>query len=240
MQAQNCVEITDTIKLINLQNSLESIAKKADAAEEPAKGSGGTIDIEVGDTGQLYLYLDIPLAGIPITYSFEMLPVARESVDVLESLLHDAQDEITALTEQVRQLEATKTKSQPVLISLRSSTASSYNDYVTWNLEEHNTDTECFERAANQQSVTVKKRGFYQISVRLTDNSSNGNSYTAVYINGAAPAHAYCGQNTGYLNSITINDIFLLEANAVVQIFNSSNANTCASGPASIFTILKL
>ena len=240
MQAQNCVEITDAIKLIYLQNSLESIAKKADAAEEPAKGSGGTIDIEVGDTGQLYLYLDIPLAGIPITYSFEMLPVARESVDVLESLLHDAQEEITALTEKVHQLEALGDKSKPTFISLRSSSASAYGGAVTWNLLEHNTDTDCFERAANLQSVSVKKRGYYQISVRLTDNSSSGNRCTTVNINGAALAQAYCGQNTGYYNSVSINDVFLLEANAVVQVYHNSNTNTYASGPASIFTILKL
>ena len=55
----------------------------------------------------IWLFASWLLAGVtPLTYSFTLLPVAREAVDILEAKLYDAEEEIVALKKAVEELES--------------------------------------------------------------------------------------------------------------------------------------
>lgn len=181
------------------------------------------------------MYLDIPLFGTVLTYNFEFLPLAREQLDILESLLRDAQDEINDLRKQL--VAATIT---PV-ISLRSSTACANGSYVTWNAPEVNTRTDIFEQSADRTTITVNVAGVYQICARLTAPDSSGARRMDINVNGSRVAHVHSGHNTGYQNTAVINDVVNLAAGSRVQVYhNSGNANTNADPLTSEFSIIKL
>lgn len=203
---------------------------KSDPAKEPIT----MVDLEATDDGTVALYLDIPLYGSVLTYTFEFLPVAREQLDILESLLRDAHDEINDLKSQLNQ-------SRPIsLISCRSSTSCANGSYVTWNPSYNNTDQNCFEHLPDRTVIRVKQAGIYQVCIRLTNNDSGGSRVLSLFSNGVAVAHAYCGQNTGYYNTVSINDIVNLEAGSQLQVRHTGNQTTYADPMYSQFSIIKL
>ena len=58
----------------------------------------GNIPAELSQLSSLQEHLDFPLPfGDCISFKFPLMPVARDQVDMFESLLRDSQDEISVL-----------------------------------------------------------------------------------------------------------------------------------------------
>lgn len=223
-----------------LQTCLLGSLKPPGHAESSDGGApSGSVDIESGDGDSITLYLDIPFFGTMVTYTFGMQPVEREEVDILKAQLHDAQEEITILGIEVAELKRCKAL-QPVLISLRSSTECTEGQFVAWDTHEHNTDEGVFRRSEDTKTITVLQGGFFQVSVRLTDSSRGTHRKTSLFINGGEVAACHIGEANGYNKSATINDVFLLDNDANLQVHHTSNTPSNADVKTNNFTIIKL
>jgi hypothetical protein len=183
------------------------------------------------------MYLDIPLFGTILSYTFEFLPVAREQMDVMESLLRDAQDEIAELKAELNQ------RQYPALevIYLRSSTACEIDQYVQWDVPRTPPSDGYFELvSSDRRSIIVKQEGIYQISARLTNSDSSGSCTLQLHLNGQVVAQAYCGQETGYNNSVSLTEIIQLDPNSRLQIYHTGNEPSYAEPTFSHFSVVKL
>lgn len=238
-----------------LKNSLEAQVINKTGEYHEADLTSPVVEIESKEDGKVVLHLDIPLCGdigASLTYAFEMIPVARDAVDKLTSMLHDANDEINELKEgnvAMQRLLSTamaeavvgECEAKPVsLISLRSTAAAYNGGAVAWNLLERNTNTDLFEVSTDNTTITVVKPGLYQTYVRLANNDSSGARYTSIYVNGVEHARSQCGQNTGYYNSTNMSDILCLAASSTVTVRHYGNQNTYAHAASSHFYMIKL
>lgn len=217
----------------------------------------------------MLLVLSVPVGEYPLEYIFEMIPVARERVDALESLIKDCQEdtievrgniETTAaeckadvatikalvpvgladtLRELTRRVDVIAAP-QFVFISRRSTTACAINQFVVWNVAVENAAAQLFEVSPDQTTITVVNAGVYQVNVRLTNNDSSGSRQVVVYVNNAVTMSSFCGQNTGHYNSIQISEPIRLAARAQLKVQHSGNQPTYASAPHSHFSIMQM
>jgi hypothetical protein len=196
------------------------------------------------------MFLNIRLLGnISIDYVFDFLPIRREKIDVVESVLHDTQDEVQKLTEDIENLKLQKTQPPKTrLISLNSTFATKVNTFVKWNNLEHNSADDLYTLSENQITITVEQEGLYQVYVRLISNDSSGNKlhsiydnvnrYTALYVNGSPVAFCYCGQNTGNNSTTILNKVIFLGENSTVQVYHAGNQPTSAIAAIQSFPLL--
>lgn len=167
-----------------------------------------------------------------MTYNFDLLPVAREQLDILESLLRDAYDEINDLKNQLSQRAATP------LISLRSSTACSNSRNVLWDQPYNNTHPKYFELSRHRTTICVKQAGVYQVNVRLTGNGQH--QAVSLRSNGTVIASTTFSHNITANITTAINDIFNLEAESRLQVLYAGNGATTTDPTFSQFSIIKL
>jgi hypothetical protein len=232
-----------------------SRSKSANGETSKSDPTAPTLDAELsasceGERGgeevygtALTLYLLLPVVGFPLEYSFEMELVNREQVDVLETALHEAREEIAQLSNSVsslmeqaanayRQLEQKKT----LICVFRSSTATNSNGFVSWNKTEINT----LEATLNAHKVVIPKSGLYQIHVRLTMQDSSGTGSIYLNVKEELVAESICGFNTGYNCSRNLTEFLQLKEGDSLCVGIKSNHNSDAQLKFSHFSIMYL
>jgi hypothetical protein len=202
-----------------------------------------TADIETGKEGELLFYLDIPVGGFPVSYQFTFLPVAREPIDVLESTLHEAQEDIAdlraenaLLREEIDALRSMRTG----FISLRSSIACGNKQPMSWNVLVRNSSPNLYEVMDNNNSIRIHAEGVYQVFVRVTCPEASGNRKLQLQVNNTTVAKVYDGNNIGYKTTVYMNDIVVIPHDAVLRIIHSSNSNTMAAEMSNQWSIVRL
>lgn len=199
-----------------------------------------TIDFEQEEEGAITLILDIPFGGFPITYSFTFLPLARDPLDIVETSLHDAQEEIQELKAEVERL---KSRSMVVpFISLHSAAPYAVNQFITWTLPAHqNSAPELFVvTAAANSTVEVAKEGVYQVNVRMSTNSSNNGNTLNVCVNGVSTTQLFYGNANGDNMSYSMNDLLHIPAGGKIQVQMSGNNQNTFAGVHTQMSIVKL
>lgn len=210
------------------------VSTKEDACDDNAKkvSDAATLDLEIGDKGVITMYLDIPVAGFSLTYVFEFLPLAREPMDELSSSLRDAHDDINMLQRAIKPHQ---------VIALRSSIECQNNQAIQWNVLVHNSDTSLFQVSHDHCTISVKEAGVYMVNVRVTSGDSSGSRREALEVNGTAVADTYMGDNTGYVKTITTNEVLVLQANDKLTYRRiQSNYNTTGGATANAMFIMRL
>ena len=194
------------------------------------KADAAMVDLEVGNKGVISMYLDIPLAGVLLTYVFEFLPLAREPMEELASSLRDVQDDVQML----------QTKTQQV-ISLRMNATGGSGQVLQWGTLLHNSCISLFRVSDDNRVVTVTEDGLYMVHLRITCNNNNSNNTGfSVLINNKDAAEAYSTQSGGY-QAAAINDVFILKANDCLSVRCSAKAHhQVSSAPCSCFTIIRM
>lgn len=100
--------------------------KVADHKGDDAESDDGILlDLNYdNNVGSMSLSLQILIVGYPIEYEFELLPVARDTVDIIEAGLLDAHDEIAMLKNELAQLRLNSMV--PGILTLHSQTVSAH------------------------------------------------------------------------------------------------------------------
>lgn len=184
--------------------------------KEEFKENDPYVEAMIEDEGAFVLTLSLPIMGFPVDFEFNLLPLAREHIDILETALRDAEDEIVRLKTKLR-LSAPNP-----FISLRTTNYNN-NATVTWNVLEHNSAPTIFVRSENQLTVQVKATGFYHVNVRITSPDSGGSREVRVMKNKQVIANSFNGFNTGHNGSVHINDIIQLNMNDEIYVHHVSN-----------------
>ena len=188
-------------------------------AAVPAKPPGAdepSVKAEIEGGGAFVLTLTLPIIGFPVEFSFKLLPVAREHIDILETALRDAEDEIEKLKRENASLKARVY--HPAVIALRSTVACTNGGYMTWNVLERNLAPDIFVLQPNQQNIQVKAAGLYQISVRATSTDNTGGRYIRLLVNNAIISQSQDGFNTGFNGTVQLVDMINLNENAMLSV----------------------
>jgi hypothetical protein len=215
---------------------------KASAA---AVVSNIALEASLQDSGDLELLLNYNVDGFDESEEesqiFTFVLAAKEvaKIDELESKLWDAFEKIRLLENPPR------VEKKVAFLSLAASSAVASGGVVTWNGQSSGgfvraVTTTHFDVAANNQSVTVLKRGVYQIHVRLGEtNNGNGNALS-LRVNGVSIAQ--CSQSDGgnHQNTAQITEIVQLEPNSVLSVVCGANGNSLADILKTRFTVLLL
>jgi hypothetical protein len=187
-----------------------------------------TLDAEVqDDTFTLLLTLRISRFQQPV-YAFHMPVVGQDRAAQLEARLRDAEEVIdkmkpilVATKRDVKEIKARP--SDAAYISLGSTTAAQHGQFITWNVTKL-LKASHFELAADQQTITILRRGVYQLSVRIFV-SAGQNAYVALQVNGSNLALAY-SYSSGHSVSYQLHEVLQLAAGATVQVYNGTGNQT--------------
>jgi hypothetical protein len=180
---------------------------------------GPLIKAEIDDKGALVLVLFVPVMGIHVDFNFIFL-VGRESIDILETQLRDAEEEIERLKREIQKLKEIRSNEFIVLRAANvNRLAARQHAVVSWNNLVHNSSPRVFQVSANYQQVLILSDGFYQVSCRLTNPGSSGNRNMSVRVNGIEVANSYNGVDTGYTGSVSICDIIPFKANDNLTVY---------------------
>lgn len=208
------------------------MALKSESKEE-FKENDPYVEAVLEDEGAFVLTLSLPIMGFPVDFEFKLLPLAREHIDILETALRDAEDEILRLKTKL------KSSTSNPFISLRTTNYTA-NTNVNWNVLEHNSAPAIFVRSENQLTVQVKAAGFYHVNVRITSSDSGGAREVRVMKNNQVIANSCNGFNTGHNGSVHINDILQLNMNDEIYVFFVSNRNMTEIQTLHQFWIMKI
>ena len=202
------------------------------AAPSPDRAS---VDLFMNEKG-VSLILKVPFGGFPVDYSFPLLPVARDPVELIEAQVRDAKDDIVYLKglvkKQKAELYTLLTNRNPILL-LQSSDATPYEviqgqwtvlwDHIAYSSQGYETT---YSLSTDKLSIIIQQDGLYQINTKIMNSSTR--------LDGQYPK-----TNAGgiYLN---INDINIANS------YNHYNDNlikvnhNAFNGHSSIFEIISL
>lgn len=198
------------------------------------------------EEGSLVLYLYIPIVGFPVEYIFKMALISRERIDILETSLHEAREEIDVLTGQIAHLKAKledvrdeaakKEALNPMITVLRTTQSAGTSSLISWNTTELNTLSATLN--SNKQLVSIPKAGIYQIHIRVTGPDSGAQRHINLQINGVVAAQSICGFNTGYNCSLNLTEFKELKSGDTLGVHYTSNQNMDAQLIYTHFSIL--
>jgi hypothetical protein len=210
-----------------------------DAGATAAVKDAPTISLKVTSSLALLTLTISLMDGIwKNTYTFTLLPVELNKVDVLEAKLRDADEAITKLNSCVQKLTVS---SSPPMLSISSKTATAHGEMVRWDAEAPKLFTEShFALSADFTQVTVSQGGLYQINVRVA-GTNNGNGYNlGLQVNGADVAVCFQSEANNHQNTAQIFELLPLKVNDVLQVRCGFNYKSLAEAQANRFTILYL
>jgi hypothetical protein len=226
------------------KNSMEQFVQPENETEEVEGKAGDTegplIEAEIEGEGALVLVLFVPVMGIPVDFNFSFLPVARESTDILETQLRDAEEEIERLKREVQKLKESRNEFIALRVANVNNLPLNQHSVVPWNTLVHNSSPRVFQVSANYQQVLILTDGFYQVSCRLTNPDSSGARCVSLKVNGTDVAQATNGFNTGYSGSVSVCDIIPLKANDTVSVAFFSDSQLIQTHISNQLSILKL
>lgn len=204
-------------------------------------------DAELIEEGALLLCLYIPIVGYPVEYCFKMNLVSRERVDILQTSLHEAIEEIDQLKKQVSELEEeivglradleeSNEKRSSLITVLRTTQSVGTGGVISWNKIE--LDSLAVTLSSNNQVVTIPMAGLYQVHIRVTGADSGANRHINLQVNEVVVAQSICGFNTGYNCSINLTEFCTLKKGDNLRVFYQSNHNMDAQLVYTNFTLL--
>ncbi|KAF0723075.1 hypothetical protein Ae201684_017946 [Aphanomyces euteiches] len=139
-----------------LQNGLSALAKEEET-------SGCNIALNHLENGRIELVLTLTAFGcLEGTYSFDMMPMAIDKMDILEAKIRDLEEPPSGKSP------------QPSVLSLTTNAVEGPNCFVSWTLQQ-NGSPKHLELAQDAQSISVLKPGLYYIQF---------NGYLAHWIDG--------------------------------------------------------
>lgn len=196
-----------------------------------------TLDI-IGGKAVLALHLSL-MGGIwKNTFTFPLLPVELDKVDVLEAKLRDAEEAVTALKSEVQVL---KSVSNPAFLSVSSNTATGHNTIIVWDADVPKiVFPSHFSLSEDKKQLIIARDGLYQVSVRVAGRNSGNGHHTGLQLNGADIAVCYQSDLNSHYNSAHIFEILALKANDVLQVRSGFNSNSHGDCNGNRFTILFL
>jgi hypothetical protein len=210
-----------------------------DAGATAAVKDAPTISLKVTSSLALLTLTISLMDGIwKNTYTFTLLPVELNKVDVVEAKLRDADEAITKLNACVEKLAVS---SKPPVLSTSSQTATGQNQIIPWDAETPKLCTEShFALSADFRQVTVSQAGLYQINVRVAGTNNGNGYYLGLQVNGADVAVCFQSEANCHQNTAQIFEILPLKVNDVLQVRSGFNCNSLGEARANRFTIMYL
>ena len=127
-------------------------------------------------------------------------------------------------------------------LSLSSNLVCENQQMVAWNrdISDKTHSNHFFVKSSNHQTITVLKKGIYQVQVRLA-GSNNGNTQSlALMVNGTDVAQCFQSDARGHQNTAQIFEIISLKAKDELQVRCGYNRNSLGSDNGNRFTIFYL
>lgn len=175
-----------------------------------------TVSAQIQNDGSVVIDLNIPVGGIPLMFTFHFLALERKHIDVLESSLNDAKDEIAVLRDEVEKLrtENVLLQKSTAMISLRTDVPSPPNSVIPWTIVHASIEDPkktVFSRSEDNKYVLIHQPGVYEVQARIVTNESSGNRALEVQLNDATVCMTYMGSNTGHWSAIQLRDFVKVE-----------------------------
>ncbi|KAH9114844.1 hypothetical protein LEN26_004927 [Aphanomyces euteiches] len=197
-----------------LQNGLSALAKD----EKPSEAGGSMVALKHLKSGHIELVLTLTAFGcLEITYSFDMMPMEIDKIDILEAKIRDLEESSCGKI------------SRPVVLSLSLNFNVTPNCYITWTVVE-NPCAKCFELSQDPRSISVVESGLYYIQFDgYLTNWSNSSGVKMLMDNAtitSAPVH-----NDGHGHKATITHLLIATKATVLmfQVYGSFNLKSGAT-----------
>lgn len=203
--------------LCDEQEDVESLQGLHDTPTHP------TVCAQIQNDGSIVIDLNIPVGGIPLMFTFHFSSLERKHIDVLESSLNDAKDEIATLRDEVERLRTENELLQKPtsMISLRTNVLSPPNSVIPWttiHASIEDPEETIFSRSEDNKYVLVHQPGIYEVQARIVTNESRGNRTLEVRLNDVTVSMTYMGTNTGLWSTIQLRDFVKVEGEAPVRL----------------------
>ncbi|KAH9114843.1 hypothetical protein LEN26_011683 [Aphanomyces euteiches] len=191
-----------------LQNGLSALAKVDET-------SGCNISLHHLKNGHVELVLTLTAFGcLEVSYSFDMMPVLIDKIDILEAKIRDLEESTSGKT------------SQPPVLSSNAPTG--MNCFVSWTPQQ-NGSPKYLELAQDAQSMSVLKPGLYYIQFNGYLASLANGSGVRMLVDGTASASTPVHHDGyGYKASIA-HTLIATEATVLkFQVYGAHNLNSGA------------
>lgn len=196
----------------------EVVSGKQKEQEEDAQVDG------VFSTEGITIYLTLNMSSLwfPV-YSFVLTKKDVGEIEIIKSQLKDALEEIQKLRNEARYERA--------FLSLSSALASGNQDIVRWNAPDRRIiNPAYFTINTDSSNIIIRKRGLYQVCVRLAGiNNQNNTSPVVLLLDGIALAECVQSDALNHQNSAHLNQMFELEAGADLSVRSCFNHNSRAN-----------
>ena len=167
-------------------------------------------------------------------------------IGILRKLVADAEyyflEDLKVLAESMlAQAEEGLVESESVkngIAKWQSTSGASNGSYWNWNIVAIQPNPD-FYKLDNGNSVVVKKKGTYQVHIRVTGTVS-GQYYIDLYANGAAVSRSYQSSQSGMHKCCAIDEVFEFNDNTSLMIYQTTNGSPYNQQLCNHFTIIKL
>jgi len=191
------------------------------------------VDLLLKHGGEVSLVLTLSMCGIwKPKFTFPLLPVGLDKIDVLEAKLRDAQEEIEIMKRE---------KEDVGFLSVSSKTCCAAQGFVVWDaIEPKVINSNYFRMNTENREVTILQRGAYMIQVRLAGNNNGNGGSLGLQINGTDIARCMQSDANNHQNTPQIYEVVLLNVNDVLRVRWGGNQNSLADPLANRLTIIRL
>lgn len=219
------------VSIYNFLNALQSALGLLGTST--IKGTTGPSIDATTVSGNLKLKLTLDISGLwQPQFEFVLKALELDAVQVLQAQLRDAQEEIKAIKE---------IKHEYAFLSVCSQTATVNQGIVAWNGTSVNMITHShFDRSADTTTITIKKRGIYQINCRLGQTNSANTQFMALLIDGTIIAKCVASNANGHQNSAHIMEVLDLAAGSSLTVRCGANSNSLADPQCNRLSIVLL
>eukprot|EP01033_Poteriospumella_lacustris_P012572 gene12571-8992_t len=155
-----------------------------------------TVSALIQNDGSVVIDLNIPVGGIPLMFTFHFLALERKHIDVLESSLNDARDEIAVLRDEVEKMrtENVLLRKPIALISLRTDVTSPPDSVIPWTIVHASIEDPAktvFSRSEDNKYVLIHQPGVYEVQARIVTDDSGEDGTLEVQLNDATVSEKY-------------------------------------------------
>eukprot|EP01036_Dinobryon_divergens_P032408 gene32408-41989_t len=209
---------------------------------QEGKDSTTRIDFLNSSTDEATISLAVPFFGSTIAFQFKARSIPLQDVDVLRAQVIDAQEEILALKEAIKSIQAAP---PPQFMTLNGSgSVEGGGRAVKWTKVVHNTAQDIFAVATNAKSVTVLQPGIYHIHVRrgVTEHDKD----FSIQLNGksvitqSSPIPIIATNNDAFQSALSLRETLTLQAQDSLRVVSTSSSSTVIQNTGNVFSVLKL
>lgn len=182
-------------------------------------------------------------------YTFLLLPVALDKVDIIAAQLADALEEFTQLKEssqkEIAQLkeQVLAHKDRRAYLTLCAMGQHYANDPIQWecaNIAHLQASKSYFVVSADKCIITVLQAGLYSIDVRLSTTCSGNPNGIHLLLDGKPISCVFLTNAHGYHNSGHLHEALELAENSHLSVVHDGNSVTVADKESHRFTIVML